>query len=114
MIVQKLADMKGGWFVGDFLPTAYPTKGFEVSFKAHKEGENWPTHYHERATEINLLVRGNMSIQDRSLSAGDIFTLAPYEIADPVFHTDCEVVCVKVPSVPDDKVVVERKSGWKS
>lgn len=27
--------MKGGWFVGDFEPTAYKTKDFEVAYKFH-------------------------------------------------------------------------------
>ena len=31
--------MKGGWFVGDFLPTAFKTKNFEVSYKLHKKNE---------------------------------------------------------------------------
>lgn len=110
MNVLQLSAMKGGWFVGDFMPTAYSTKAFEVSLKVHPKGERWPHHYHTKATEINLVVRGWMTLQGRELNAGDIFVLAPYEIADPVFHTDCEIVCVKTPSVPDDKVVFEVKA----
>lgn len=107
MTIQHLADMKGGWFVGDFSPTAFSTKGFEVSYKVHPQGQQWPTHYHRHVTEINLLVRGNMTLQGTQLRPGFIFTLQPYEIADPTFLTECEIVCVKVPSVPEDKVVVE-------
>lgn len=106
MIILKYADMKGGWFVGDFFPTAYLTKDVEVSYKIHRASEAWPTHYHRHATEINLLVRGQMVLQGKELNTGDIFTLLPYEIADPIFITDCEIVCVKVPSVKNDKVVV--------
>ena len=29
MKIMKLNDMKQGWFVGDFEPTAYKTKDFE-------------------------------------------------------------------------------------
>lgn len=107
MTIHHLADMKGGWFVGDFSPTAFPTKDFEVSYKVHPQGQQWPTHYHRYTTEINLLVRGQMVMQDKELNAGDIFTLLPYEIANPVFITECEIVCVKVPSYPNDKVVVK-------
>lgn len=106
MIIQKLSDMKGGWFVGDFFPTAYLSKEVEVSYKVHTKGSPWPTHYHRVATEINLLVRGQMVLQRKELKTGDIFTLLPFEIADPIFITDCEIVCVKVPSVRDDKVIV--------
>ena len=31
MEIHKIKDMIGGWFVGDFEPTAYKTKDFEVS-----------------------------------------------------------------------------------
>lgn len=102
----KYTDMKGGWFIGDFSPSAYQTKRFEVSLKVHPKGEQWPAHYHEHLTEVNLLVRGRMTLQGKELNEGDIFVLEPGEIADPAFHEDCEIVCVKVPSVPGDKVEV--------
>lgn len=104
MEILKLADMKGGWFVGDFKPTAYKTKDFEVSYKVHKKDEQWDCHYHMYVTEINLLVSGRMIMQEKELKAGDIFILKPYEIADPLFLEDCHIVCVKTPSVAGDKV----------
>jgi hypothetical protein len=54
------------------------------------------------------MVRGQMKMQDKILLSGDIFIIYPYEIADPEFLTDCEVVCVKVPGITNDKVVVEK------
>ena len=33
MKIFNFKKMKGGWFVGDFLPTAFKTKNFEVSYK---------------------------------------------------------------------------------
>lgn len=109
MTIYSFDDMKGGWFVGPFTPTAFKTNACEVSYKIHKEGEVWPTHYHRQATEINLLVKGVMVIQGIQLSSGMVFVLEAYEIANPVFLTDCHIVCVKVPGVLDDKVVVEEK-----
>ena len=107
MKVLKINDMKGGWFVGNFKPTAFTSPDFEVCYKLHKAGEEWPVHYHKEATEINFLVRGRMRIQDTILKAGDIFVLEPFEVADPEFFEDCEVVIVKTPSVPGDKYIVE-------
>jgi len=107
MKVLKLKDMKGGWFVGDFEPTAYETSDFEVCFKNHHAGERWDIHYHKHATEINYLIRGKMKIQDTILNAGDIFVLYPCEVADPIFLEDCEVVVVKTPSVPGDKFIIK-------
>lgn len=95
--------MVGGWFVGDFNPTAFKTDKFEVCYKKHPKGEKWPVHYHKIGTEINLLVEGKMRLQNRELVAGDIFILRPYEIADPDFIEDCTVLIIKTPSVPGDK-----------
>jgi quercetin dioxygenase-like cupin family protein len=99
--------MIGGWFIGDFVPSSFKTKNFEVCYKKHQKGENWPTHYHKISTEINLLVRGKMKIQGKILTEGDIFILNPFEIANPEFLEDCEVVIIKTPSSPGDKFEIE-------
>ena len=83
MKVDKIENMKGGWFVGNFEPTAYKTPD------------------HTLVTEINYLIRGEMTIQNTLLQAGDIFTIHPYEISDPEFLTDCELIVVKTPSAND-------------
>jgi mannose-6-phosphate isomerase-like protein (cupin superfamily) len=108
MKTGKLKDSVAGWYIGNFEKAIYKTKGLEVSFKVHKKDEVWPWHYHEHLDEINLLIRGSMTIQGKKLSPGDVFILEPMEIADPVFHEDCEVVCVKVPNFTNDKTVVKR------
>ena len=40
------------------------------------------------------------------LVSGDTFVVYPNEIADPVFHEDCVIVCVKVPGNSQDKYLV--------
>lgn len=109
MKIFKISDMKGGWFIGNFNPTAYETDEFEVCYKTHKKGEEWDTHYHKIATEINYLIKGKILIQDTLLTSGDIFIMHPYEVANPVFLEDCELVIVKTPSVTDDKIVIYEK-----
>ena len=56
--------------------------------------------------EINLLISGEMVLNGVRLSSGDVFILDPYEITDVQFTKECSVVCVKTPSIPDDKIVV--------
>ena len=107
MNIQKMEEMYEGWFIGDFEPSVCKTKDFEVCYKIHEKDEKWPVHYHKIATEINYLIRGKMTIQNTELVAGDIFTLAPGEIADPIFHERCELIVVKTPSVKGDKYEVE-------
>jgi hypothetical protein len=108
MKTYRIEDSIGGWYIGNFDNAAYKTKGLEASLKVHKQFEVWDWHYHEHLDEINLLISGNMVIQGKQLVAGDIFILEPMEIADPIFMTDCTIVCIKVPNFTNDKIIVKR------
>lgn len=107
MEVRRIEDMTGGWFVGNFDPSALRTPDFEVGYKFHPKGEKWDKHYHKKGVEITYLIRGKMQIQNKILTSGDIFIIFPNEVADPVFLEDCEVVIVKSPSVVGDKYTIE-------
>jgi len=111
MKIYNYKDMKGGWFVGNFEPSAYKTENFEVSYKIHPKGEIWDHHYHKVATEINFLISGRMKIIDTELKSGDIFVIEPNEVADPVFYEDCHIVCVKTTSLKGDKYIVENNES---
>mgnify|MGYP001585026630 FL=1 len=95
--------------MGDFVPSVCQTPLFEVAIKQHKQDEQWDRHYQKVATEYNVLIKGLMEIEldEKSLSIwpGDIFIFEPGEVAKPHFLTNCTVVCVKVPSIPGDKVI---------
>lgn len=106
MKITRIEDYKGGWFIGNFEPTSFKTESFEVCFKHHVKGEKWDNHYHKEATEINYLVKGKMRIQNIELNEGDIFTLYPYEVANPEFLEDCTVLIVKTPSIVGDKFII--------
>jgi quercetin dioxygenase-like cupin family protein len=103
---RNLNEMWRGWFIGNFDPSILKTENFEVGLLSHKKGEVWPKHYHAVATEYNLLISGSMTICDELIVPGTIFVLEPNEIADPVFHEDCQVLCVKIPSIKGDKYEV--------
>ena len=103
MKIYKQQEWKGGWFIGDFQPAAYHTKDFEVCHKIHPKGEEWPEHYHKVATEINMLIKGRMTIDDHIFEAGDVFVIEPDETVDPTFLEDCELIVVKTPSLTYDK-----------
>jgi quercetin dioxygenase-like cupin family protein len=106
MQVGKLNDMFRGWVIGDFEPSLLRTKDFEVGILKHPKGEKWPAHYHKVATEYNILVSGSMKLCGIELVAGDTFILEPNEVADPTFHEDCTIVCIKVPSDTKDKYIL--------
>lgn len=107
MIVRSIDEMPTGWFVGNFEPSVHSDPHFEVAYKKHRAGESHETHYHAIAREINLLIRGRMTVQGVTLEAGSIFILEPMEIADPIFNEDCELIVIKTPSVKNDKYVVD-------
>lgn len=99
----KLADMIKGWFVGHFAPTVYQTKDVEVAVKHYQAGDKEARHVHKIATEITVVVSGEVALNGQRFSAGDIISLPPNEAADFVCLTAATTVVVKVPSVPNDK-----------
>jgi quercetin dioxygenase-like cupin family protein len=106
MKITRIEDYTRGWFVGDFEPSSYKTKDFEVGFLTHSKDEIWPKHYHKIATEINLLVEGEMILGGKKLTKGDVFVIEPGEVADPQFLTECKLVVIKTPSIPTDKYIL--------
>ena len=101
----RLKDMKGGWFVGDFLPVCLKTSECEVACKHYKKGDFEERHVHKIAIEITLIVEGLVKMNDAIYKSGDIVVLDPGDATD--FHAleDTTNVVVKVPSVAGDKYV---------
>ena len=100
--------MKGGWFIGNFEPTAFKTTDCEVAYVKHYKDQNWEKHFHKIATEITFIIKGKIKINDKVFSSGDIFVIEPNEIVDPKFLEDSEVIIVKLPSNTNDKFILER------
>jgi hypothetical protein len=108
MRLGRIEDTEKGWFIGDFPKAIFQSKDFEVSWRMHPAGQKWDLHYQENAIEINLLIDGEMILNGIKIIPGDIFILDPYEITDVDFIKDCSIVCVKTPSLPNDKVIVKK------
>jgi len=106
MQIDNIKNYHNGWFVGNFTPSVYNTETFEIAYKKHECNEIYARHFHKESIEINLLVSGTMKMQDKILNSGDIFIVHPYEISDPQFITDCEVVVIRHPSKPKDKYII--------
>lgn len=103
--------MVRGWFVGDFEPSAFRTKNFEVGLLSHKKDEKWPEHFHLKAAEINCLISGKMKIKGTEINSGDIFVLEQGEVADPEFLEDCSLIVVKTISDVKDKYEIQHFQG---
>ena len=101
-----LKDFHRGWLIGDFNPSLLKTKDFEVGYLLHPKGELWDVHYHDKLKEFNILVKGKMIINGTEINENDVFVFEEKQIACPIFLEDCHIVCIKVPSIPNDKVIL--------
>jgi hypothetical protein len=96
-----------GWFVGDFSPAAIRSEQCEVAIKRYAAGDHETAHYHAVAVELTAIVSGRVRMMGREWGAGDIVTVEPGEATDFSALTDAVTVVVKLPSVKDDKFLVE-------
>ena len=107
MIYRRLTDMAGGWLVGDFEPTCHRTPACEVAYKHYAAGARERAHVHRVATEITLIASGTVTMNGRTLSAGDIVVIEPGEATDFAALEAATTVVVKMPSVIGDKYPVQ-------
>lgn len=102
----KLSEFKGGWFIGDFIPTLIPTKDFEVSIKNYKVGESELSHYHKLSTEITVIVKGSVLMNYNLKNEGDVVVIEKGESTNFIPLTDAITCVIKIPSVIGDKYLI--------
>ena len=105
MIVNKIEEFTKGWFVGDFSPALIHSKDYEIAVKWFKAGESEPLHKQNTATEITVVITGQIRLGDEIFFKGDVITIPPGEFTEFESITDSTLVCVKTPSLPNDKVL---------
>lgn len=103
MDVYRLEDMTKGWFAGDFAPAALHTQSFEAAVKHYPAGAAEERHFHKIATEITVVVSGEVMIGEQRCTAGDIVVVGPGEAVGFAAITDAALAVLKVPSVKGDK-----------
>ena len=104
--MYKIEDMFRGWFVGNFEPSVMKNTGFEIGYLFHKKGEKWLTHYHNNLIEVNLLIDGKMILNDLEINKNEIFVIDKKVLACPIFLEDCYIICIKIPQMVGDKVII--------
>ena len=109
MMIKKydINDMGGGWFIGDFDPSVYRNKGFEVGIKYYSEGDRDPLHVHRVVTEVTVVVLGKIRMANTILSKGEIIVLEPNDESSFEALEDSALAVVKFPSLPDDKYILK-------
>ncbi len=101
--MSNLRDMIGGWFIGDFEPSVFRTKEFEVAIKKYSAGDKEPRHMHKVAVEFTVIVSGRVKMNSEEYGEGDIICIIPNESSDFEVLEDTVTVVVKKPSVAGDK-----------
>jgi quercetin dioxygenase-like cupin family protein len=91
-----------GWFIGDWHGAAVRTDQFEVNWQTNPRGQI-PSHFHKVVTEIQLITRGCMLVNGQIFHPGDIFILEPGDMSQIEFLEETDTVCIKMPSLPEDK-----------
>ena len=101
--VNRLEAMIGGWLIGDFTPSILRTSAFEVAYIKRGINSVCP-HIHNLIDEYNIVIKGSFKINNEILSQGDIFIIKKGMLTSSIFFEDTEILCIKVPSVPSDKI----------
>jgi hypothetical protein len=108
MEVEKLERFIKGWIIGDFQPTLFNSKDFEIAIKTYKAGDMEKRHFHKIAKEWTVIVEGKVKMNDLEYVKGDIIIISPGETTDFLALEETVTVVVKIPSVSDDKFIVEK------
>lgn len=106
MIKSHISKFKNGWFIGDFEPSVLKSKNFEAGVKEFKEKETESAHYQKVAFEITVVISGEVRMGEYLLKEDDLLVISPGEICDFEALTDCKVLAIKFPSLPEDKITI--------
>jgi len=101
----KLKIFTNGWFIGDFEPSLFKNPDFEVCVKNFKQGETEAAHFQRVATEITVVLSGEVRMGSINLFEDDVLVIYKDEVCDFEALTDCKVMGIKFPSLPGDKVL---------
>ena len=102
MKISNISQYNRGWFIGAFPNALLQTEEFEVGLISCPKG-NHPTHHHKIATEYNVIIEGRLCINGSILEKGDIYIVDPNESTKQDFLEDSLILCIKTPSVLNDK-----------
>ena len=106
MKIYNLNEMNGGWFIGDFEPSIFRQKDFEVGIKYYTAGVKERLHVNKVSTEITVVISGRIQMANIILKKGEIIVLNPNDESEFEALEDSALAIVKFPSVPSDKYLL--------
>ena len=102
---HAIENFVGGWFIGNFSPSLHSNSYFEVCLKRYPKGSTEPSHYQKLATEYTVIISGTCRVGTSEFGPNEIIEIEPGESAGFEALQDVVLVAIKVPSIPDDKVL---------
>jgi mannose-6-phosphate isomerase-like protein (cupin superfamily) len=107
-----------GWFFGFFMDEPLLRSDLvEVAWQKTADraapADADEAHFHRATLEINVVISGSIRLKindvQHDLCKGDFLVVWPESVvSDIVRDADTEIIVVRAPSVPDDKVIGER------
>jgi hypothetical protein len=103
-----------GWFFGAFMPELLLQSDLvEVAWQelSNVTPSSDQAHFHKGAIEINIIIQGwirlTIDAKQYELQKKDFYVIWPGSVvADITTGEDTVLICVKTPSIPDDKFPV--------
>lgn len=102
---ENLKTFVKGWIVGNFDPSIIKTNDVEVAIKRYKKNDYESSHFHKIATEITVIVSGEVEMNGIKYSGDDIIIIEPNDRTDFRCLTDVVTVVIKYPGANNDKYV---------
>lgn len=99
----SLEEMFKGWFIGNFDPSLFKTNDVEVGVKKYKAGDFENAHFHKIATELTVIISGEIEMNGKRYKENDIIKILPGVVTDFKSITDSVTVVVKLPGANNDK-----------
>ena len=106
--IDKLENYNRGWIVGNFEPSLLKNTGVELAVMTGKKGKERVTdyHYHKNCTEINVLIKGKLQINNKIINENEIFIFEPYVPSIYKYLEDSTWVTFKNKESNNDKVIM--------
>jgi quercetin dioxygenase-like cupin family protein len=103
---MNIKNFTKGWLVGDFSPCLFNNKDVEIGIKYYKAGDTDKNHYHKIATEYTIIISGEVKMQNKVFTSGDIITIEPN--IENIFDClkDACILVIKTPSLINDKYFI--------
>lgn len=103
---MNIKDFTKGWLVGDFSPCLFQNKEVEIGVKYYKAGDTDKAHYHKIATEYTIVISGEVEMQNKIFTCGDIITIEANIENTFKCLKDATILVIKTPSLTNDKYFI--------